>query len=590
MWTATKPAPVNRKQIALLCLLLLCIAIGVRLLSRQDNRFDVTKVEWGVTVEYKEAAQTLLRGEYSDYLHNLFFMTHPPGYGLLLALIYKFIGNSDRAIQMVQIVCDSIAVVFVFLIVAGLLSQTAGVIAALLVAVSPQLAYYPSLLLPDSICVLPLLVAIYCLVLAYRRPRIFLFLIAGAGVGISCWLRANALLLAPFLAATIPILFTRGKRLQYAAALVLGSILPIIPITIKNYVVFHQFIPLSLGSGQKLLEGIAEYDKAESLGVPKTDAGIVRQEAEMFQRPDYLGGLFSGDGIERDRMRVKRGWSVIRAHKLWYLGVMSRRAVSFLRLARTPLVSIRPPNSHPLDTNATRLAGTLTPEFLAGESDATKLGPDHQSVMVSGAESRNGIQIGTSPISVKEDTDYLLQMPLHLESGRLLVTIAALNGRVLYETIVDIPEVITATEPMQKLDLPFATGEARQVNLIVSNAGADSREIIGPVAMFEQGPTAYRWTRYPRLLVHLIQLPFITACMLPLTLLGIALLVRRREWPALALLLVVPAYFLCFQSTLHTERRYIIAIHYFLFALAAVPLAYLIEKVTTRLDRKTRPG
>ena len=87
------PTALDRKQTALICLLLLLTAVGVRILSWQDNRFDVTKVEWGVTAEYKEAAQTLLRGDYSSYLHNLYYLTHPPGYGLLVALIY--VGGSE---------------------------------------------------------------------------------------------------------------------------------------------------------------------------------------------------------------------------------------------------------------------------------------------------------------------------------------------------------------------------------------------------------------------------------------------------------------------------------------------------------------
>ena len=143
----------------------------------------------------------------------------------------------------------------------------------------------------------------------------------------------------------------------------------------------------------------------------------------------------------------------------------------------------------------------------------------------------------------------------------------------------------TVREPMQILSLPFATGDAAEVSLVINNAGATSQTRIGTVAMFEQGPTAYRWTRYPRLLVHLLQIPFITACMLPLTLAGIALLAKAREWLALSLLLIVPAYFLCLQSALHTERRYIIAIHYFLFALAAVPIAVLIKKLQQTIAR-----
>jgi hypothetical protein len=57
--------------------------------------------------------------------------------------------------------------------------------------------------------------------------------------------------------------------------------------------------------------------------------------------------------------------------------------------------------------------------------------------------------------------------------------------------------------------------------------------------------------------------------MLPLALLGAAILVKRRSWKSLILLLSVPAYYFCFQSMLHTEYRYVLAIHYFLFVLVA---------------------
>jgi hypothetical protein len=39
---------------------------------------------------------------------------------------------------------------------------------------------------------------------------------------------------------------------------------------------------------------------------------------------------------------------------------------------------------------------------------------------------------------------------------------------------------------------------------------------------------------------------------------------------ALLMLLAVPAYYLLVQSAFHTEYRYILAIHYFLFVMAAV--------------------
>lgn len=586
---------VKRKNSILICLLLLFIAVGVRLLSWQDNRFEVAKVEWGVTSEYKEAAQLLANGEVSAYLHNLFYLTHPPGYAMLLALFVKMIGNADAPVQMFQIVCDAVAVVVVFLIVAASLSGKSGVIAGLLVAISPQLAYYPSLLLPDSISVLPILLAVYCLILAHQRPRLFLFALAGVFVGISCWLRANMLLLTPFLVVLTLILFAPGKRLRYSAILVLGTLLTIMPITIKNFMVFHQFIPLSLGSGQKLLQGIAEYDRDGRFGIPRTDSGIVLQETEMYHRPDYIGGLFVTDGIKRDRMRVARALSVIRAHPFWYLGVMGRRAMTFPKLARVPTLSTWAPYSHSLvvspDAKPTWAASPQEMVTTATISSQSKVAvtEDGQSLLLIGNDSRKGEQLGSPLIAVHETTDYLLRVPINLEAGRVLAAVSAPEQRALYSTIVDTPEKLPPPEPVQMVNLPFASGSASQVRLILSNAGSKPRAQIGTIEMFESGPTSYRWTRYPRIPIHFLQQPFITACMLPLTLAGIVLLVRARKWPALAFLLVVPIYYFCIQSGLHTERRYVITIHYFLFALAAVPIALLVDKAWQRGRALARP-
>src|SRR5436190_938067 len=179
-----------------------------------------------------------------------------------------------------------LAAVFVFLIAAELMSAGIAVVAGILAALSPQFAYYSVLLLPDSLAVLPILIAVYFLIRAIRHPRLLSFALAGVFIGLSCWLRANALLLAPILACLVPLMLARGRRLRYSLALVSGAAILIAPITIKNAIVFHRLIPLSLGAGQKLLDGIAEYDQGR-FGIPKTDLGIMRQEAAMYQRPNY---------------------------------------------------------------------------------------------------------------------------------------------------------------------------------------------------------------------------------------------------------------------------------------------------------------
>src|SRR5260370_33926214 len=101
--------PTNRRKPALICLCVMVIATGLRLLSWQDNRFDVAKVEWVVAKEYQEAAQVLSRGDVSAYLHNPSYMTHPPGYALLRATIFKTLSSSDTTVQWFPIRSDVVA-------------------------------------------------------------------------------------------------------------------------------------------------------------------------------------------------------------------------------------------------------------------------------------------------------------------------------------------------------------------------------------------------------------------------------------------------------------------------------------------------
>src|SRR2546430_2213711 len=128
----------------------------------------------------------------------------------------------------------------------------------------------------------------------------------------------------PILMAAIPSRFGKSETaIQFVpitcdAITAAVIVLIVAPLTIRNAIVFHRFIPLSLGAGQTLLEGIADYDPQAKFGIPNTDTGIMKLEAEEARRPDYDQALFNPDGIERERWRLSRGLAVIRAHPFWF--------------------------------------------------------------------------------------------------------------------------------------------------------------------------------------------------------------------------------------------------------------------------------
>ncbi len=592
----TSPEDLNDKRSSrrlrlMICCLIFLIAFGVRVLSWHDTRLEVGKVQTAVTADYQRVAQLLRQGGLGSFLSSssplsdLNTLGHPPGYSILMAGIFSMFGESNTAVQFVQITCDALAAVMIFLIVAELLPFSAAVIAGMLAAFSPQFAWNSVLLLPDSLAVLPILIAIYCLTRAVKNPRLITFIIAGALIGLSCWLRANVMFLTFFVAASVWFLIKRERPWRYALAVIFGTLLIVLPLTIRNAIVFHRFIPLSLGAGQTLLEGIADYDQQGRFGIPNTDVGIMKQEAEQSGRPDYYGTLFNPDGVERERARLSRGVSLIRSHPFWFSGVMARRAASMLRLERSRLVSTEPPISHSLaiDNLEPVWIGKPAELFSSGVGLSTRVRVQHElptdRLTLIGDDSKYGDQFSSNAVDVKKDFDYVFTLPVTVERGRMRISVAGPSGRAYSSTVVETIENTKAEDqPASLVQLSFLARDNQRVQVVFSNEASNPSNPlvkIGPIKLYELGPARFLWTRYPRLLVHSIQKVFLTAVMLPLAIIGLALLIFKKNSRALIILLLVPVYFFCVQSIVHTEYRYVLAVDYFLFALVGVAFAWV---------------
>jgi hypothetical protein len=583
----------GKRCIVIASIFIFLAAFGVRLLSWQDTRGEVEKIQTVVASDYKRVARLLLEGGVASFfdssspLGDPNNLGHPPGYSILLAIVYSVAGERDDPVQLTQIIFDSLCAVLIFLVLAELLSAGAGFIAGMLAAFSPQFAWNAVLLLPDSLAVFPILLAVYLLARALKRPRLPTVMMAGALVGLSCWLRANALLLAPFLACACFLLFERGRRVRYGAALLAGTVLVIAPLTIRNAIVFRHFIPLSFGAGQTFLEGIADYDREGRFGVPSTDMGIMKQEAEAFNRPDYYGTLFNPDGVWRERMRLKRGLAIVGSHPLWFAGVMAERAASMLRLERARRISLAPTVSHSFDTfeiapilvsTAAELKSTSA---FAPQAQAS-LAQDGKVIELTGDDSKYSDQLVSAPFPIERDTDYVFTLPLKILRGRM--SIAVKSAGVTHASIIVETEEMKPPEeqPERLIRLPFVSGNEERAQLVIANAAPqDSKPQIriGTASLYDLGPASNTWTRLPRALVHALQKLYLTAIMLPLAILGIILMTRARAYQALVILLVIPAYYLSIQSATHTEYRYVLSLHYFLLAFAAAFIYMLGEKL-----------
>ncbi|HEX5707899.1 MAG TPA: glycosyltransferase family 39 protein [Pyrinomonadaceae bacterium] len=590
-------ASVSRARVTLTCVFVFLCALGVRALHWQDNRHYFLPFA-GMSGEYKAHAMVLVRGDLRGFVRgpdppsDANVVKHPPGYPLLMAAVYALFGERDSVLRFLHIALDSFAAALVVLIALELLPLGAAFLAGMLVALSPQLAYHSIALVPDPLAAPPILLALLLILRARRTQRLAHVVAAGALVGLSCWLRSNALLLPFFMAALAPLLFPRGRRLGFASAIVGASLAVIVPVTIRNAVAFRSFIPLSLSAGITLVEGIGVYDKEGRFGLPSTDYGVTKWEAERYGRPDYLGTRFSPDGVARERGRIRAGLDVIRQDPVWFLGVMAHRAASMPRLARVETIASAPATTRPLEVaEGATPAHLIQPSQLA-PTDAARArlqlsAPAEADARLDFAGDASGALLVSTPLAVERDTDYLLRLPLRIERGSLVVEITdERDGSIISSTPVQHPinylDYTAETQPFVTVERPFVSGDAAEVRVAIRNGSSKPASVAASAraaAVYALGPSSFSWTRPLRALLRPVQKLFLTAVMLPLVLLGIALFARARRWDALAVLLVVPAYYMCVQSALWTEFRYVMAMHYLLFILAAAGLHWACVKL-----------
>jgi hypothetical protein len=582
--------PLTRRQLQLICLALFLFAFAVRTLTWQDNRLDAWKVQTSVTHRYKESARQLVNGEFKTFLTDVPRLGHPPGYPIVLAAIFKTVGESDTFLQFFQITVDSLSAVVLFLISIELFSLAVAIVAAALAALSPQFAYFSVLLLPDSLVVLPILVAVYLVVKSRKQFSWSGLFIAGLLIGVSCWLRANALFLPLFVGAAAALTTTRAKRLSAAAAVIVGAVVAIAPITIKNAIAFHTFIPLSLGSGQTLLEGLADFDTKGTLNIPSTDLGLTRQEAQWYGRPDYADNLFGVDGIERDRMRVKRGLKTIAQHPFWFASVIARRALASTRLDPVPVLKRESHFSHS-SGGAEWVVWAKSPWswFEAGEkspqTNITRI-PEVSSdklkdvdefwLRINGDRRNYGDQLTSEVISVAPYHNLALIVPVKVERGRAKIKIVS-EDHELASTDVETTEVSEAqAQPIQNVQLEFVSANNSQLRVVIANsASVEPTLLLGEIELYDRGASSMTWLRYLRMPLRVLQKLFTTAWTIPFLVVGLVILIHRKQLQQLTLLMAVPAYYLIVQSGLHTERRYVYVIHFFFLIIVSVALVWL---------------
>jgi 4-amino-4-deoxy-L-arabinose transferase-like glycosyltransferase len=327
---------------------ILALAFCVRALTANFLRAHLDEPGWfpsGIYANFDRQAQEWLDGRRSmfwiDDASRTDAAIYPPGYPLWLAFIYSVTGSrSPGTVQNVQWVLDAFAVLLIVALGVTAFGWNTGLWAGGIAALWPLLALSGAGPLADAPTAWIVLAAVWLLLLAAKRQSIAWALGAGALVGASCWLRANAMLLVFFWALAL-LLFVRAswrRRLMISGGVILAALLMIAPVVMRNVVAFHAFVPTGLGAGTNLWEGIGETERgAKEFGAAANDREVIEQErAALKIAPDAPFDLYYPNGIQRDRERTSKAIAIIKQHPFWYAGTVLRRMAAVMKYAGTP--------------------------------------------------------------------------------------------------------------------------------------------------------------------------------------------------------------------------------------------------------------
>jgi 4-amino-4-deoxy-L-arabinose transferase-like glycosyltransferase len=338
----------NRKQLLILFGLLL-ITISVRILTLQFMRAHLNDPAWfqvGSYAKFDRQARDILDGRqrlfWIDDPARTDLAQYPPAFPALVALIYRLTGTASA--YSAQIVLWVLDLFLSPLLICGIAATTFGWRTAMaswfLVGFSALFALYAAYPSADVPATWFVLGGCWLLVLSFQRKNVWLALATGVVLGIACWLRVNPLYLCFFWAIALFVVLKdkRALKMKLAAAVLLGTVVVIAPIVIRNYVVFPDFTPTGGTIGVNLWEGLGETELGKQHGFLLGDDKMLEVERARMGRPgDTSIEIQFPDGIRRDKERTRESLAFIRQHPFWYFGVMLGRMWGMLKVAGDPV-------------------------------------------------------------------------------------------------------------------------------------------------------------------------------------------------------------------------------------------------------------
>ena len=277
-------------------------------------------------VSYDALAHSLLDGRGYSFTKNWYPFTPaniPTAhwsfiYPLYLAGIYLLTGYHPLAARLVQGVLAGVLICFlVYLIGRQTVNEETGLVSAGLAAIYGYFIYYNVALMTETFFIVLVLSSIYLSLKLKERPTLARWVLLGLTLGLASLLRQTMLLFIPFLLLWLFWELRKEVILWWFTIPPIIIILMIAPWTIRNDLVYHQFLLLNSNSGYAFYAS-----NNPNLG---TDW---RNDVVVVPVPKELAGK---NEAELDRALTRRGVQFILADPERYLWLTLDKTLEYFK-------------------------------------------------------------------------------------------------------------------------------------------------------------------------------------------------------------------------------------------------------------------
>jgi 4-amino-4-deoxy-L-arabinose transferase-like glycosyltransferase len=279
---------------------------------------------------YDSIAQNIINGNgfreeaEGDVLFDRSIQRAGPAYEYFLAGIYTIFGHQYEAVWIIQAILHALSAWLIWLIGKKIFfkdGETIGLIAATIFGLHPDLIEISAMLLTETFYLFLTILILYCFVEVYFSKKWLWTVALVISLAIGILARPPILLFVPI----IVFWYITKKQLKQFMLFGVLLVLCLIPWTVRNYTIYHQFIPTTLigeynlwvgntltADGGQLSSGYNPFDEYV------TEHGYVTLHVAANTAFKNFISEHPGRFIELTAIRTIRYFSLIRPMGFWF--------------------------------------------------------------------------------------------------------------------------------------------------------------------------------------------------------------------------------------------------------------------------------